>query len=60
MPENKDGYHEKQVSIRMSNEMYEALSKYAKKMGGINRSNLIKMAIQEWLVKREREEGKSV
>ena len=57
MSDNQEERQSKQVSVRVSNEMYEALSTRAKKMGDLHISNLIKMAIKDWLVKQERGES---
>jgi len=55
MSENKKQNLERQISLRMSNDMLEALDRYAKEMGGIQRTNLIKIAIQEWITKKDKE-----
>jgi metal-responsive CopG/Arc/MetJ family transcriptional regulator len=55
MSENKKQNLEGHISIRMSSEMLEALDRYSKEMGGIPRTNLIKIVLQEWITKREKE-----
>ena len=55
MSENKKQNLEGHISIRMSNEMLEALDRYSKEMGGIPRTNLIKIVLQEWITKKDKE-----
>lgn len=57
MSKNKKEVRDEQISIRMSSEMLHALDKYSKDMGGIQRTNIVRMAIQEWLIKRDKEKA---
>ena len=45
MSEGRKQNLEKQVIVRMTNEMLEDLDRHAKEMGGIYRTHLIKMVL---------------